>query len=116
ETPMQERVAITLEEYVVEAQAEYPNIAEWENFMRAAMQRIQKRLGGERYQRVMNQFDFAMQAQLNQNSIEEHQAWIKTLLAEYYDPMYDYQMQKNNHSVTFKGSIQEVVEFIRNQV
>ena len=113
ETPMQERVAITLDEYVVEAQAEYHNIAEWEDFMRAAMQRIQKRLGGERYQRVLSQFDLAMQAQLNQNSIEEHQAWIKTLLAEYYDPMYDYQMQKNNHSVTFKGSIQDVVEYLK---
>ncbi|WP_051144904.1 tRNA 2-selenouridine(34) synthase MnmH [Thiomicrorhabdus sp. Kp2] len=113
ETPMKERIAITLDEYVVQAQKEYANINDWEAFMRAAMQRIQKRLGGERYQRVLSQFDFAMQAQLNQNSIEEHQAWIETLLAEYYDPMYDYQMQKNNHSVTFKGSIQEVVEYLK---
>ena len=115
DTPMDERVAITLDEYVIEAQAEYNNIAEWEDFMRAAMQRIQKRLGGERYQRVMSQFDFAMQAQLNQNSTEEHQAWIKTLLAEYYDPMYDYQMQKNNHAVVFKGSVKEVVEYLNDE-
>ncbi|WP_029407441.1 tRNA 2-selenouridine(34) synthase MnmH [Thiomicrorhabdus sp. Milos-T2] len=114
DTSIEERVAITLDEYVIEAQAEYNNIAEWEDFMRGAMQRIQKRLGGERYQRVMSQFDFAMKTQLNQNTIEEHQAWIKTLLVEYYDPMYDYQMQKNNKSVIFKGSISEVVDYLNN--
>lgn len=113
ETPMQERIAITLDEYVLQAQQEYNDVTAWEAFMRAAFFRIQKRLGGERYQRVMTQFDLALQTQVNQNSVDDHQAWIHTLLAEYYDPMYDYQMQKNQHSVIFKGSIQEVVEYLQ---
>ncbi|WP_321323598.1 hypothetical protein [Thiomicrorhabdus sp.] len=61
----------------------------------------------------MSQFDFAIQAQLNQNSTEKYQVWIKSLLVEYEDPMYDYQMQKNNHSVVFKGSISEMVEYLK---
>lgn len=112
-TPMEQRIAITLDEYVVQAQQEYGNVGDWEAFMRAAFSRIQKRLGGERYQRVISQFEFAVQSQINQNQLADHQAWIETLLAEYYDPMYDYQMQKKQHSVVFSGSIEEVVEYLR---
>ncbi|GAB6070434.1 tRNA 2-selenouridine(34) synthase MnmH [Thiomicrorhabdus hydrogeniphila] len=112
ETPLEDRIAITLDEYVVQAQQEYNSIEEWEVFMRAAMQRIQKRLGGERYQRVIEQFDLAMKSQLQTGSTQEHQAWIKILLAEYYDPMYDYQMQKNDQEVIFKGTISEVIDYL----
>lgn len=74
---------------------------------------FKKRLGGERYQRVIEQFDLAMQCQLQTSSTKEHQGWIKILLAEYYDPMYDYQMQQNKQDVLFKGSISEVVEYLK---
>lgn len=113
ETSLEERIAITLDEYVVQAQQEYASLDEWQDFMQAAMQRIKKRLGGERYQRVIEQFDFAMQSQLKTSSTQEHQGWIKILLAEYYDPMYDYQMQQNKQDVLFKGSISEVVEYLK---
>ncbi|BCN93258.1 tRNA 2-selenouridine synthase [Thiomicrorhabdus immobilis] len=113
ETPLAERIAITLDEYVIEAQQEYPTLDAWTTFMLAALQRIQKRLGGERYQRVLKQFEDAMQYQIQQASTEYHQAWIETLLVEYYDPMYDYQMQKRQHKVAFSGSMQEVVSFLQ---
>ena len=115
ETPLQERIDITLDEYVVEAQKEYPTLEAWTEFMLAALSRIQKRLGGERYQRVCQQFEAANQLQISTESIEGHRAWIESLLVEYYDPMYDYQMQKTDYPVLFKGSIQAVVEFIQSQ-
>lgn len=114
ETSLEERIAITLDEYVVQAQKEYPSIEDWQAFMLAAFNRIQKRLGGERYQRVLQQFDQALKTQLSSGSIDEHQTWIKTLLVEYYDPMYDYQMQKRQHKVEFSGSIQEIVDYLQN--
>ena len=116
ETSMAERVKITLDEYVVEAQQEYSSLNDWTVFMQSALFRISKRLGGERYQRVLQQFNAALKAQLETGSIKTHQAWIETLLTEYYDPMYDYQMQKNAHPVIFKGSIKEVVSYINELV
>jgi len=111
-TPMAERVEITLDEYVIQAQHEYSNIEAWSDFMNAAFLRIQKRMGGERYKRVKQAFDTALNEQVQMGSIELHKVWIEILLAEYYDPMYDYQMQKNEHNVCFSGSIKEVVNFL----
>jgi len=115
ETSLAERIQITLDEYVVEAQQEYSSLDDWTAFMQGAMSRISKRLGGERYQRVSQQFDAALKTQIETGSTEGHQAWIETLLAEYYDPMYDYQMQKSEHSVIFKGRIPDVVAYIKSQ-
>lgn len=115
DTPLQQRVDITLDEYVIEAQEEYSTLEDWVEFMKAALQRISKRLGGERYQRVLKQFDDALQYQIQNSSTEYHQAWIETLLVEYYDPMYNYQMQKSQQKEGFKGSIKDVVEYIKEQ-
>jgi len=41
-----------------------------------------------------------------------HQAWIKYLLSEYYDPMYDYQLSKKQQRVQFRGNCSEVEEFL----
>ncbi|MDX1347810.1 MAG: tRNA 2-selenouridine(34) synthase MnmH [Thiomicrorhabdus chilensis] len=112
DTPLAERIQITFQEYVLEAQQEYPQITDWVEFMRAALSRIQKRLGGERYQRVLKQFEQAWDLQVRTGETYGHEAWIKTLLTEYYDPMYDYQMQKHTHSICFKGSREAVVEFL----
>lgn len=114
ETSLAERIEITLDEYVIEAQKEYASVDAWVEFMQAAFTRIQKRLGGERYQRVIQQFEQAMEVQKQSGSLEPHQAWIKTLLTEYYDPMYDYQLQKHQHTIVFKGTIPEVVNYIQN--
>ncbi|MDG6778595.1 tRNA 2-selenouridine(34) synthase MnmH [Thiomicrorhabdus sp. zzn3] len=115
ETPLDERIAITLDEYVRQAQQEYASIDDWQAFMQSALARIQKRLGGERYQRVATQFNDALQQQRQTGSTEFHRSWIKTLLLEYYDPMYDYQMQKRQHKVTFSGSKEEVIEYLKHK-
>lgn len=122
ETSIEERVAITLDEYVVEAQQEYAvqngadnALQAWVDFMLAAFGRIQKRLGGERHQRVMKLFETAVSHQQQTGSVESHQAWIETLLTEYYDPMYDYQMQKHHRKVNFQGTQQEVIDYLQSQ-
>lgn len=115
ETPLQTRIDITLNEYVIEAQKEYSTLEGWTQFMLGAFGRIQRRLGGARYQQVGQQFEVAIQEQISNGSIDAHRTWIETLLVEYYDPMYDYQMKKEDYPVLFKGSIEAVVEFIQRQ-
>ena len=113
DTPLSERIKITHQEYVLQAQSEYPSLDDWVEFMRSAFGRIHKRLGGERHQRVMQDFEDALQKQLETGNTDGHRDWIEILLSEYYDPMYDYQMTKSDFPNIFQGSIDEVVSFLK---
>lgn len=113
ETPIQERIEITFNEYVFEAQKIYGNnLVEWKNEILGAMSRIKKRLGTERYKQVCDIFENAFYEQMQRGSLEAYREWIEYLLREYYDPMYDYQIQKRSKQVEFRGSSEEVVEYL----
>lgn len=112
ETPLDERIEITRQEYVEESQAEYDSFDAWATFMRDAFDRIRKRLGGERYQRVLTQFNHACEKQLSTGEFGGHNEWIRILLTEYYDPMYDYQIQKKQCKIDFSGNLEEVRAFL----
>ncbi|MGC9387069.1 MAG: tRNA 2-selenouridine(34) synthase MnmH [Hydrogenovibrio sp.] len=114
EATLEARLAITHEEYVVQAQAEYAQFDDWAQFMTHAFERIRKRLGGERYQRVLTYFDQACQQQRQQGVLDGHYAWIEVLLTEYYDPMYDYQIRKKQRKVDFSGDSQAVSDYLNN--
>jgi tRNA 2-selenouridine synthase len=117
ETPTPERVAITYDEYVAAAQQLYARagfddpLQAWADDIRGAMKRIEKRLGSQRYREVRGIFDHAVGEQQNGGSTEAHKAWVGYLLREYYDPMYDYQIQKRADQVVFRGSADEVLAY-----
>ena len=119
ETPIQERVEITFDEYVAEAQKLYQKagysdpIHEWKCDIESAMRRIKKRLGGLRYQRVSEIFDHACNEQSRSGLLDAHKEWVEYLLKEYYDPMYDYQIQKRFQQVAFRGSSEEIMDYFK---
>jgi len=82
--------------------------------MKNAMKRIRKRLGGERYKIVCSLFDDALQEQKSSGSHKKYKEWVLYLLKEYYDPMYDYQIEKNGSRVEFRGSVEEIEDYLRN--
>ena len=41
--------------------------------------------------------------QHRQGEPEHHKTWITTLLSEYYDPMYDYQLAQRERQPIFQG-------------
>jgi len=118
ETPQDVRVEITFDEYVAKAQESYAEVYEenalerWIEEIRAAMLRIKRRLGGERYKEVCELFDSALAEQKNTASLEAYKVWIDYLLVEYYDPMYDYQIEKNAERIIFRGSDKEIEIFL----
>lgn len=115
ERPLKERIAITLDEYVIEAQKAYAHagFAEgWQQNMQSAINRIQKRLGNQRHELLCGLFEAALKNQKEHNTFEGHKEWIEYLLREYYDPMYDYQIQKRAKQVVFRGNEQEILEYI----
>ena len=74
------------------------------------MSRIQRRLGGQRTQQLSQLIQQAFAGQAN------HRDWIRYLLREYYDPMYDFQLQRKLHRVQFRGSRDEVLAFLQSDL
>ena len=46
---------------------------------------------------------------------ENHKAWIRALLVEYYDPMYDYQLGKKTERVIFRGEQKHVLDYMKRE-
>ncbi len=118
ETSREERVEITFNEYVFEAQMayakEYENGVElWRSDMQQSMWRIRKRLGLERYKVLDALFLDALEVQKDANALEGHKVWIEYLLREYYDPMYDYQIQKSADRIVMRGSHEELLVYLK---
>ncbi len=108
ERSMQERVQITVDEYITTAQADHraiygneKGIDEWLAYMDNCLDRIHKRLGGLRHQQIK---------QLLHEG--RHEEWIEQLLFDYYDPMYDYQLQNKSNAIVFKGVESEVRSYL----
>jgi len=118
---LDERVEITFDEYVTYALDEYRQMfaeqpeRQWFEDANAGIDRINKRLGDERYRQIKQLFAAAFAEQLRSGETLQHKPWIKMLLRDYYDPMYDYQIAKSRPPVLFRGSADEVVAYIKDR-
>lgn len=120
EASLEERVENTLKEYVIDSQIEYINkfgkdlgLSEWFNYIYSSMDRVKKKLGGDRFKVVLNELDLAYKNQLSTNSIDSHKSWIEVFLKEYYDPLYKYSLENIEDKVIFRGNSKEVSEFLK---
>lgn len=113
------RVEVTLEDYVAGPLEEYRQHFGGEEALQrlgeellSAMDRIKRRLGGLRHQQLRQQLQEALAVQAINGETELHREWIHSLLADYYDPMYDYMLSKREGEVLFEGSRDEVSAFL----
>ncbi|BDY11721.1 tRNA 2-selenouridine(34) synthase MnmH [Hydrogenimonas cancrithermarum] len=119
ETPMSRRVEITFEEYVTQAQNDYRKMGfpeplqAWKADIQSAIDRIYRRLGGKRHAIVSEMLELAFSEQSRTGEREAHKTWVEYLLREYYDPMYDYQIEKRAERVIFRGDADEVEAFLK---
>ncbi len=117
-TPMQERVEIIFDEYVTQALQKYSlhygeeGLKEWFEHANDALVRIKKRVGHERYIKMDTTFKDAYDIHQKTGDTSAHKVWIEMLLREYYDPMYDYQIEKGDIPIAFEGNYAEVLEYI----
>jgi tRNA 2-selenouridine synthase len=122
ETPTEERVEITHDEYVAAAQRMYLEagfndpLGEWRSDMESAMKRIERRLGSQRHKEAQALFEEAFREQERSGSLEAYKGWVAYLLREYYDPMYDYQIRKRSERVVFRGNAEAVLSYLAKQV
>ena len=114
EATLESRVSHIFEEYVVEHLDEIRDDGAPEPFqvleerLSSSLLAIRKRLGGAGYTAISEQLRAAIKAHRDGDA-SGHQEWIKTLLLDYYDPMYAYQLEKKQHRVVFRGSAEEVM-------
>lgn len=114
EASVDERVENILRDYVVGLSQEY--LAEdplngWENYREAmfsSLQRIKKRLGGERFKQLYLLMDKAFKTENEIANSDFHRHWIRELLVEYYDPMYDFQLTKKQGRIKERGSWEDI--------
>lgn len=122
EATVDERVDITFQEYIIEALSEHQlhygeedGFTIWCSQLHESIDKIKRRLGGERHKQLKALLSDAIQQQQSSNNLDSHKNWIKTLLVDYYDPMYDFQTSKKLDRVIFRGHQNDVLSFLHEQ-
>ena len=120
EEGMEERLDVLVEDYVtglggrfVEVMGEERGREEHPRFLREGLDRIRKKLGGPRHAELARTMEAAFAEQANGGDCSLHRMWLASLLNDYYDPMYDYQMAQRDDEVLFRGEREAVVEWAK---
>jgi tRNA 2-selenouridine synthase len=120
EAPEEERIAITLQEYVHDALAEFQaasgeeeGFRSWADYLLDSLDRIRRRLGGDRHTEVRHLLQAAIQRHADSGRVDGHRDWIAFLLREYYDGMYEYQLRKKAGRIVFSGTQSAVLDYLR---
>ena len=117
EQPLDERVDVVVEDYVVDLGRRYEQAFGARGFelhsarLQEDLGRIRKRLGSERHRIAGGLMADAFAGQRASGDTRGHRAWITLLLETYYDPMYEYQMAQRAGPVLFRGSREAVIDW-----
>ncbi len=116
----EERLQTSIQDYAVDMLEDFNRVyGEVEGFnhykeaILTNLAKIQKRLGGERYSVLKVHVEQALVKHEKTGNAEAHIDWVNTLLTEYYDPMYDYQLSKKMDRIVFRGSRAEILEYLQ---
>jgi len=84
------------------------------HYLENGLFKVRKRLGSERYSQLQAIQTTAL-AQQQKGQLHNHLDWLKPLLGEYYDPMYQYQLKQKSERVIFRGNNTQCLAFFKNQ-
>jgi tRNA 2-selenouridine synthase len=122
--PLESRVELILEEYVVTPVLQLTTILDFEQAVSQrgqelmdALDRIRNRLGSQRHAELRAQLECSLSAQVLTGRADEHRGWIARLLLDYYDPLYAHAMQRQQRSQPplHSGTRAEVERFLLEQ-
>jgi len=124
EEKLESRVQIILEDYIDDLGEQFMGVSADEgkalhkNHMLEALHRIRNRLGSELHGELATLMSKAFNADFRTDlsvGRDLHKQWIETLLTRYYDPMYEYQINRREGNVLARGNRDEVIE-MANQI
>jgi len=82
------------------------------DYLLGSLQRIQRRLGEELFRDIQRDLTEALSQHLQNGDSNSHSVWIEKLLTEYYDPMYEYQLEKKQQRIVFRGNSEEFLAWV----
>lgn len=121
EATIEQRIKVSMDAYVInmcqdfitqDSENGFDNFA---NYWLGSLEKIQKRLGLERYQVLLALVNSALSLYKEQGDNTGFHSVVESLLVDYYDPMYGYQIQKKINRVVFKGNADEVLSYLNEQ-
>ena len=118
ETPIEERIEIALVDYVTDALPHYrqhfgddEGVAQFRQQVLGNLDRIRKRLGGDRHQQLRSEFSESIDVLVDTGNSDGFRPGIELLLTQYYDPMYDYQQNQREGRSIFRGNREELLHW-----
>ncbi len=111
------RVKNITQDYVDDLWPDYQRVykeqaeEKYAEFFLSSLERIQKRLGLERYKDVNQHIEKGLKSLFEDKHSDDFSPAFDILLTQYYDPMYDYQMTKRDGHVLFEGNFEEIIEW-----
>ncbi|TDX24819.1 tRNA 2-selenouridine synthase [Modicisalibacter xianhensis] len=119
EMPLDWRLARIHKDYIEDLWAIYAGqYGEWLGWalmrkqLSGALGRLRKRLGSARLARLQRLQQLAFREH-EQGNPQAHEAWLAPLLTEYYDPMYRYQLEKQDKTFLHVGDWDSCLAFAR---
>ena len=121
EASVAERLEVSMDAYVINMQQDFitqdttNGFDNFSNYWLNSLEKIQRRLGLERYKALLQLVNSALVKYKEQGDPEGFYPVVEELLVGYYDPMYDYQIQKKMDRVVFKGNANEVLSYLNDR-
>lgn len=109
------------QEYILKMTAQYEatfgieqGFIGFSQYLEHGLFKVRKRLGTERYAQLKQIQSDALCHQQN-GLLHHHLDWLKPLLSEYYDPMYQYQLSQKSERIIFRGNNAQCLAFIKDK-
>ena len=118
EASIEDRIKVSMDAYVIDmhqdfiSQDKVNGFDNFANYWLRSLEKIQKRLGLERYKIMKSQVELALSMYQDSSNFDGFLPIVESLLVDYYDPMYNYQIQKKLDRVVFKGNSSEVLDYL----
>lgn len=117
--PLEERIAVVVEDYIVYLGRRFAErFGEQGPALHRArlvedLGRTRRRLGGARCAEIAALMNAAFDEQERSGRADAHREWICRLLADYYDPMYAYQLDRRAGERLCVGRREDVAAYVR---
>jgi len=119
EEPYEARLERLIKEYVVDMHSEFNALysdnafKSFSDYLTLGLEKIQKRLGPTRYETSYKAMQQALKQHSKTGDITNHYDWLKIILDNYYDPMYEDQLKKREEFICFRGDYQACKEYLQ---
>jgi tRNA 2-selenouridine synthase len=118
EEPYESRLERLMQEYVVDMLLEFEDsnpenaFASFSDYLLTSLERVQKRLGPARYELSYRSMQKALHKHSQSSDTSGHYDWLKIILDNYYDPMYEDQLKKREEFISFRGTYLECKQYL----